>query len=82
MVFSLIETIGEVGVWFVLVNLLPVPPFTGSLLLGAVLPQIREPMRRSHVYASLLLLGIGATGVITETLAPLERVLARFVMGG
>jgi Zn-dependent protease len=80
-VFSLIETIGELGVWFALVNLLPAPPFTGSHLLVALVPQIREPMRRSQVYAALLLLGIGATGVITGALAPADRVLMRVVMG-
>ena len=79
--FALIETIGQHGVWFALINLLPVPPLTGGYLLSALVPKIGKKVRKSHVYASLLLTGLAATGIITSVLAPVQRIFARLVLG-
>jgi Zn-dependent protease len=79
--FALIETIGQLGVWFALINLLPVPPLTGGYLLSALVPKIGKKVRKSHVYASLLLTGLAATGIITSVLAPVQRIFARLVLG-
>jgi Zn-dependent protease len=80
-VFALIETVGQLGVWFALVNLVPVPPLTGSHLLTALVPRIREPLRRSQIYAALLLVVVAFTGIITSVLAPADRVLEWLVLG-
>jgi Zn-dependent protease len=80
-VFSLIDTIGQLGAWFALINLVPLPPLTGSHLLTALVPRIREPMSRIQLYAALLLLGLAATGLITRVLAPADHVLVEFVLG-
>jgi Zn-dependent protease len=78
--FALIETIGQLGVWFALLNLLPLPPFTGSHLLAALVPKTGEPMRRLHIYFALLLVVIAATGVITRALEPAYRMIADLVL--
>ena len=78
--FALIETIGQLGIWFALVNLLPFPPFTGSHLLAALVPKPGELMRRFHIYFALLLVVIAATGVITRVLEPAYRVVAGILL--
>ncbi len=79
--FALIETIGELGTWFALINLVPVPPLTGGHLLIALAPQLRNSVQRSQPYAAIALAGLSATGVITGVLAPAYRMLARLVLG-
>ena len=78
--FALIENIGQLGIWFALVNLLPFPPFTGSHLLAALVPKPGELMRRFHIYFALLLVVIAATGVITRVLEPAYRVVAGILL--
>jgi Zn-dependent protease len=78
--FALIENIGQLGIWFALVNLIPLPPFTGSHLLAALAPKAGELMRRFHIYFALLVAVIGATGVITRMLEPGYRVVAGFML--
>jgi Zn-dependent protease len=51
--FGLIETIGQLGIWFALINLFPAPPLTGSHLLTALIPAAGEFMRRYHIYFAL-----------------------------
>jgi Zn-dependent protease len=79
--FDLIETIGELAAWFVVINLLPVPPLTGGYLLAALVPLSTDLMRNSYIYASLLLAVLAATGIVTSVLAPLERVITSVVLG-
>jgi Zn-dependent protease len=80
LVFALIETIGQLGIWFALVNLLPLPPFTGSHLLAALIPKTGELTPRFHIYFALLLLALAATGIITRVLDPAHRVIADLVL--
>ena len=79
--FALIETISELGTWFALINLLPLPPLTGSHLLTAVLPHIRKSIERMQFYAGLVLLAVSATGLVTGALAPAQRKLALLLLG-
>ena len=79
--FAFIETIGEVSVWFALVNVLPLPPLTGSHLLVAIAPQWRDRLRRSQPYAAVLIAGLAVAGVVTRLLGPVHAVLARLVLG-
>jgi len=79
--FAFIETIGELSLWFALVNVLPLPPLTGSHLLVAIAPQWRDRLRRSQPYAAALLAVLAVAGVATRLLGPLYAVLARAVLG-
>jgi Zn-dependent protease len=80
-VFTLIETIGEIGIWFVLVNLLPLPPLTGSHLLVALPPKLQRAGQHAQLYSSLVLLALSATGYVTSMLTPMHRWLTRLVLG-
>ncbi len=78
--FGLIETIGQLSMWFALVNLFPAPPLTGSHLLTAFIPAAGEFMRRYHIYFALGLTALAATGIITRTLEPVYRMVAEIVL--
>jgi Zn-dependent protease len=80
-VFALIETIGQLSLWFVLVNLLPVPCLTGGHLLTALMPAWCDLLRRSQLYAAVLLTVLAGFGVVTGGLGSAYRVLAGAVMG-
>jgi Zn-dependent protease len=79
--FALIDTIGQLGIWFAMVNLLPIPPFTGGHLLAALAPAARDVLHRSHIYAALLVLVIAATGIITRVLEPVHHGIAQILLG-
>jgi Zn-dependent protease len=81
-VFALVDAIGQAAVWFAVLNLLPLPPFMGALMLTALVPQAGEFLRRYHLYAALLCTAVAATGLITGALAPLYRMVASLVLGG
>jgi Zn-dependent protease len=78
--FGLIETIGQLGIWFALINLFPVPPLTGSHLLTAIIPAAGEFMRRYHIYFALALTVLAATGLITRMLDPAYRLIAEIIL--
>jgi Zn-dependent protease len=78
--FGLIETIGQLGIWFALINLFPLPPLTGSHLLTAIIPTAGEFMRRYHIYFALALTALAATGIITRTLEPAYRMVAEIIL--
>ena len=78
--FGLIETIGQLGIWFALINLFPAPPLTGSHLLTAFIPAAGEFMRRYHIYFALGLTALAATGIITRMLEPVYRVVAEIIL--
>jgi Zn-dependent protease len=79
--FALIETTGQLSIWFALFNLLPVPCLTGSHLLVIVMPQWRDAIRKLQPFAAVLLAVLAATGLITGSLAPVHRVLAGPILG-
>jgi Zn-dependent protease len=78
--FGLIETVGQLGIWFALINLFPLPPLTGSHLLTAFFPPAGEFMRRYHIYFALALTALAATGIITRMLEPVYRVVAEIIL--
>ena len=80
-VFALIETTGQLSLWFALCNLLPVPCLTGGHLLTAVAPQWRNVFWRSKLVAAVLLALLAATGSVTGLLAPAYRMLAGPILG-
>jgi Zn-dependent protease len=79
--FALIETIGQLSLWFALVNLLPVPCLTGGHLLTALMPAWRNILRGSQPYTAVLLTVLAGFGVVTGTLGGAYRVLAGVIMG-
>jgi Zn-dependent protease len=80
--FGLIETIGQLSIWFAMINLFPVPPLTGSHLLAALTAAAGEFMRRYHIYFALGLTALAATGIITRMLEPVYRTVAEIILRG
>ena len=78
--FGLIETIGQLGIWFALINLFPAPPLTGSHLLTALVPAAGEFIRRYHIYFALALTALAATGLVTRALEPVYRMVAENIL--
>jgi Zn-dependent protease len=79
--FALIQTIIEVGLWFALFGLLPLPPLAGGHLLVAVMPKLRDRLPRVELFCGLFLAGLVATGWVTGALAPTFQSLLEFVLG-
>jgi Zn-dependent protease len=59
---ALLNMIGRMGIWFGLVNVLPVPPLTGGQVLLAVLPGLRDVVERYGILVSLVMLLIFVGG--------------------
>ena len=79
--FELIRTTNELGLWFALLGLLPVPPLVGGHLLIAVIPQLGGGLARIQLFLGLALAGLMATGAVTGALDPALRLLTKFVLG-
>jgi Zn-dependent protease len=60
---AILNMIGRMGIWFGLVNVLPVPPLTGGQVLLAVLPGLRDVVERYGIAVSVVMLLIFVGGV-------------------
>jgi Zn-dependent protease len=79
--FELVRTTIELGVWFALVGLLPLPPLAGGHLLIAALPKLHGRLDRIVLPLGVLVAVLIATGVITRVLDAPYRFLAGSVLG-
>jgi len=79
--FALIEIIGQLSVWFALVNVLPLPPLTGAHLLTAGIPAWSKAIHRIEPYTGVALAIVAATGVLAKGLEPGYRMLGAVVLG-
>jgi Zn-dependent protease len=79
--FALIQTTIEVGLWFALIGLLPLPPLVGGHLLVAVIPKLNDHLPRVQLFLGLLLAGLVAAGWMTPALGPWFQLLMGFVLG-
>jgi Zn-dependent protease len=79
--FALVETIGELSLWFVLFNMLPLPPLTGAHWLNTIAPGRRDSIRWWEPYSGVALVILAASGAISQLLGPPYRMLAAAVLG-
>ena len=79
--FALIQTIIELGLWFALLGLLPLPPLAGGHLLVAVMPKLRERLPGMQLFLGLIMAALVAMGVVTRVLDPAYRFLMGMVLG-
>jgi Zn-dependent protease len=77
--FELIRTTIELGLWFALFGLVPVPPLVGGQLLVAIMPKLRDRLPRGQLVLGLIVAGMVATGRVTRALDPAFRLLMGFV---
>jgi Zn-dependent protease len=80
--FALIEITGELSAWFALINVLPLPPLTGALLVTAAAPSRAKAIAGIAPYAGIALALAAATGIVTRVLAPGYHALAGLIFGG
>jgi Zn-dependent protease len=78
--FALIEIVGELSAWFALINILPLPPLTGAHLLAAAAPAYSKVIAKIAPYSAVALALVAATGIITNVLGPLYRILANSLL--
>jgi Zn-dependent protease len=79
--FAVIQTTIELGLWFALFGLLPLPPLAGGHLLVAVMPKLRDRLPRVALFLGLILAALVATGAVTRALDPVFRSLLALVIG-
>ena len=79
--FALIQTSIELGLWFALFGLLPLPPLMGGHLLIAARPTLRERLPGIELFLGLVLAALVASGVVTRALDPAFRFLLVWVLG-
>lgn len=79
--FAFIQAIIELGLWFALLGLLPLPPLAGGHLLVAVMPKWRERLTGLALFLGLILAALVATGVANRVLDPAFRFLMDLVLG-
>lgn len=60
---AILNMIARMGIWFGLVNVLPVPPLTGGQVLLAVLPGLRDVVERHGIPVSVIMLLIFVSGL-------------------
>jgi Zn-dependent protease len=77
--FELVRTTIDLGIWFALLGLLPVPPLVGGHLLLAIVPKLQDRLPRAQLFLGLILAGMVATGWVTRALDPAFRLLMGFV---
>jgi Zn-dependent protease len=74
--FALIEVVGDLSAWFVLINILPIPPLTGAHLLAVAAPTYGKIIAKTVPYAGPVLAAVAATGVFTNVLGSAYGILA------
>jgi Zn-dependent protease len=80
--FVLIQTIIEIGLWFALLEWLPLPPLAGGHLLVAVVPKLRERLPPGvQLFLGLIVAALVATGVVNRMLDPAFRFLMALLLG-
>ncbi|MDB5560889.1 MAG: rane metalloprotease, partial [Hyphomicrobiales bacterium] len=73
---GVIQEIQRQAVWYVLVNMLPIPGLTGALLLQAVAPGLKPFIERYQLGFAVALLVLAAFGVFQMLLGPLNELIA------
>jgi Zn-dependent protease len=77
--FELIRTTIEIGTWFVVLGLVPVPPLAGGQLIVALMPRLRDRLRGAQLLIGLVFAALIAAGVVTSMLDPIFRMLSGLV---
>jgi Zn-dependent protease len=77
-VSSFLRLAAEVGLWFALLGLVPIPPLTGGLLLTAF--GIRVSRSAQWILSAGLAVAV-ATGVVRQLLGPVYALLTSLVLG-
>ncbi len=75
---AFLRAASSLTIWFALLSLIPIPPLTGGLLLGAF--GIRPSQQAKWILTALLLVAV-ATGVVRQLLGPAHAAIASVILG-
>ena len=73
---AFLRVASSLTIWFALLNLIPIPPLTGGLLISTI--GIRVPQKTHWIITATLLVAV-ATGVVHQLLDPAYSVLASLI---
>jgi len=79
-VLGVIDASQRMGIWFVLLNALPLPALTGALLLQAIYPPVRPQLGKLELPAMLIFLILLGTGLFQSAFSSLQSSLVRLLM--
>jgi Zn-dependent protease len=74
---AFLRVAAQIGLWFALVGLIPIPPLTGGLLLTAF--GVRVSRQMQWIFAALLVAAV-ATGLVRQLLDPAYALLAAAIL--
>lgn len=78
---AFLSTFGRLSIWFGLVNLLPLPPFTGGHLLATAFPAVGNWLGQQRVPAVILGTLLIVSGIGTWLFQPVYRFIASLGVG-
>jgi Zn-dependent protease len=73
---QLVRTFGELSLWFAIINIVPLVPFTGAHLLQAVSPQAARYAEKARWPIVIAVVVLAGTGILTGVVGPLYTRLA------
>lgn len=79
-VLGVIDAAQRLGIWFVVLNALPLPALTGALLLRAAYPPVGRQLPKFELPAMLIFLVLVGTGLFQWAFSPLQSSLVRLLM--
>lgn len=79
-VLGVIDAAQRLGIWFVVLNALPLPALTGALLLRAAYPPVGRQLPKLELPAMLIFLVLVGTGLFQWAFSPLQSSLVRLLM--
>ncbi len=78
-VIAILNEAPEMGSWFAVFNLLPVPPLTGAHFLVAARPDLAPLLARYGLYFAIAWAALAVVGVPQYALKPAQGLLATFL---
>lgn len=78
---SILTSFGRIGIWFGLVNLLPITPLTGGHILTAISPKAGGWLNRHLLWPTIAVALLVVSGLAARMIAPVYRLLAQLGTG-
>lgn len=78
---SILTSFGRIGIWFGLVNLLPITPLTGGHILTAISPKAGGWLNRHLLWPTIAVALLVVSGLAACMIAPVYRLLAQLGTG-
>ena len=77
---SVINASGDIGIWFVIVSILPIPPLMGGNILLALFPGLRATARKFYWPGTAIVALLVGLGFVEAAFRPLWTVLRGWVI--